>query len=62
MDRPQFTISEEEILEDELSVNSNHIFENSTLELHKAKEVVENNNNEKSKDESTKKQNPENGG
>ena len=44
--RPQFTFYEEEILEDELSVYSDHIMENSTLELHEAKEVVENNNNE----------------
>jgi len=35
--RSQFT--EEEILEDELSVNSNHILKNSTLELHKLKKL-----------------------
>lgn len=45
--RPQFTFSEEEILEDELSVYSDHILKKTTLKLHEAKEVVENNNNEK---------------
>jgi len=39
MDKPQFIISEGEILEDELSVYNNHILTHTTLELHELKKL-----------------------